>query len=209
MGAFLDLTGMRFGKLTAISRAKDYTQTNGRKRTAWICRCDCGNTITALAENLKSGATTSCGCYRRECTSTRVSTHCETDTPLYGVWCTMKSRCYNKNVKYYGRYGARGIGVCDSWLDCYENFRDWAIKSGYSEGLSIDRIDNNKGYSPDNCRWASSAEQANNRSSNNLITFRGETHNVTEWARILGINPKTIFTRLYSGWSIERALSAT
>lgn len=209
MGTFLDLTGMRFGRLTVTSRAKDFIQTNGRRRTAWICKCDCGNSITALTDNLKRGATTSCGCYKRECTSKRASTHHETDTPLYGVWCTMKSRCYNKNVKFYNRYGARGITVCDSWLNCYENFRDWAIKNGYSKGLSIDRIDNNKGYSPNNCRWVSSAEQANNRSSNKLITYKGETHNVTEWARILDINPKTIFTRLYNGWNTERVLSST
>lgn len=209
MGTLLNLTGMKFGRLTVMSRAEDIIQASGRRRTAWLCKCDCGNSVVVSSDNLKSGATTSCGCYKRECTSKRKSTHHETNTHLYGVWCTMKSRCYNKNVKSYNRYGGRGIEVCDLWLNSYENFRDWAITNGYSNGLSIDRIDNDKGYSPDNCRWVSEVEQANNRSSNRLITFHGETHNITEWAKILNINPKTIFTRIYSGWSIERILSGT
>lgn len=207
MGTFLDLTGMKFGRLTILSRHEDRIEGNGRKRIYWDCKCDCGNNTVVCGENLKRGATTSCGCYKRECTSKRASTHRDTNTHLYGIWCSMKARCYNKNTKYYDRYGGRGIDICDQWKNDYESFKDWSVKNGYSDGLSIDRINNDRGYSPDNCRWISMKEQANNRSSNRLITFQGETHNLTEWAEILNINPKTLFTRLYNGWSVERMLS--
>ena len=208
MGKFLDLTGGKYGRLVILSRAKDYIQPNGKKRIMWNCMCDCGSTITAFGDNIKKGVTTSCGCYRKECTSKRISVHNDTNTRLYGVWCTMKSRCYNRAVKHYHRYGGRGIVVCDEWKNSFKSFKDWSINNGYSEGLSIDRIDNNGDYSPTNCRWVSFKIQANNRKSNKLLTYKGETHNLTEWAKIININPKTLFSRLYSGWSIERMLDS-
>ncbi len=97
--------------------------------------------------------------------------------------------------------------MCEEWLQSYESFRQWCADNGYCNGLTIDRIDNNKGYSPDNCRLATTKEQNNNKRSNREYTFNGETHNVTEWANIVGINPKTLFNRLYSGWSFERAIT--
>lgn len=119
----------------------------------------------------------------------------------------MKSRCYNKNSDAYKNYGGRGVEICDEWLSNYEAFEEWAMQSGYKDGLSIDRINVNDGYSPENCRWVNNTCQANNRRSNRVLSFNGETHNITEWAQILNISPKTLFTRLYAGYSTEKILS--
>lgn len=122
------------------------------------------------------------------------------------MWCAIKARCLNENTVAYKDYGARGITICDDWENSYESFRDWALDNGYQEKLSIDRIDNNKGYFPDNCRWVDAKTQANNRRSNRVYEIDGETHNLTEWANLYGIKPKTLFTRVYAGMNIEDAL---
>lgn len=201
-----DLTGQRFGKLLVLCRGDDHIQGNGRHRVAWKCVCDCGNEVVVLGENLRKGASRSCGCFRKDEMSARNSTHRSTNTKLYGVWGSMKARCYNKSVKYYCRYGGRGISVCDEWLNDFESFHDWSVASGYKDGLSIDRINNDAGYSPENCRWVDCSVQANNRSSNRMLTYNGETHNVTEWAAIKGVSPKTLFNRVYAGYSDEEVL---
>ena len=134
-------------------------------------------------------------------------THGETKTHLYGIWSAIKTRCYNPNSKYYDSYGGRGITMCDEWRDSYEAFRDWANSRGDRQGLSIDRCNNNGNYEPSNCRWVDSVAQANNRRSNRILTIGNESHNVTEWAKIIGMNPKTLFTRLYTGSDIEKILS--
>ena len=130
-----------------------------------------------------------------------------TDTRLYGVWCAIKRRCYNKNTAHYADYGGRGISMCDEWKNDFQIFYDWPISHGYSQGLSIDRKDNDGNYCPENCRWVGCDVQANNRRSNRNLTYNGETHNITEWAKIIGKSPKTLFNRLYSGWDTERILT--
>lgn len=202
-----NLNGKRFGKLVVIGEADDYIQPNGRRRSRVSCLCDCGNTIDVLRENVVSGKTKSCGCYRRTVSSNARKSHGDSESLLYGVWLSMKRRCDNENVPHYEDYGKRGITVCDEWQHSYESFRDWAMQNGYHEGLSIDRINNDMGYSPTNCRWADSKTQANNRRSNRKLTYNGETHNVTEWAELLGINPKTLFNRIYRGLDIEHILA--
>lgn len=119
----------------------------------------------------------------------------------------MKSRCLNPNTERYKDYGGRGITICDDWVDSFESFRDWAFENGYDETLTIDRIDVDGNYEPGNCRWITGVAQANNRRSNVVFTYNGETHNVTEWAAIVGIKPKTLFARLASGWSFEEAIT--
>ncbi len=130
-------------------------------------------------------------------------------TPLYRIWCAMKERCNNPHNKRFSRYGARGIRVCEEWSISFNAFREWAISNGYKKGMTIDRIDNEKGYEPSNCRWATIAEQNRNYSRNHLITFDGETLCVTDWANKLGINQATILYRLKNGKTIQEALSKT
>lgn len=129
-------------------------------------------------------------------------------TKLYEIWCSMKARCYNPNLKVYRHYGGRGISVCEEWLHDFVPFEKWAVANGYKEDLSLDRIDNNKGYSPDNCRWATRVQQANNQRTTIKIAYNGETKTLHEWAVVLGIKPATLYYRIYKlGWSLERAFS--
>lgn len=189
-----DLTGKRFGRLRVIGF--DNMVRMGQRSTAkWKCICDCGNVVTVSQGSLLSGDTISCGCYRNEKFRERVTTHGLSNTPLYTVWNCMKQRCENSNDDYYQDYGARGIRVCDEWHD-FENFNEWGMTNGYSRGLTIDRIDNNGNYSPDNCRWADMITQANNRRSCRYITYAGNTHTIAEWARLFNISYFTLWGRI-------------
>lgn len=203
----IDLTGLKFERLTVLERAADQVSPSGRHRVMWVCKCDCGNIKIVNGENLRRGLACSCGCLRKELQSAKQGTHRESDSPLYRIWCAMKARCYNPNVKSYDRYGGRGIFVCDEWREHYENFSAWAKEAGFSEGLTIDRIDNDDGYYPDNCRWVTSKEQSNNRSSNRNIMYNNEIHNVSQWAEIMHINKSTVYSRVASGKSFEEALN--
>lgn len=119
----------------------------------------------------------------------------------------MKRRCYDKNLYAYKNYGARGITVCDEWVESFETFRDWANANGYKQGLTIDRIDNNKGYSPDNCRWTTIKVQCNNRRTNHILTLNKESHTISEWSEIVGIPRSVLLGRIKNGWPVERALT--
>ena len=201
-----DLTGQQFGRWTVMSYQPKQRK-DGKLRSAYLCRCSCGTESVIDTDNLKSGRTLSCGCLKVERQSERQKTHGESDTKLYNVWCAIKRRCYNKNTKAYSRYGGRGISMCAEWKESYESFRDWAYDNGYCSGLTVDRINNDGDYSPDNCRLTTIKEQCNNRSTNRKYTLNGETHNVTEWAEIVGIPATKIFCRIYNGWSFERAIA--
>jgi hypothetical protein len=198
MGKFQDLSGIKFGKLTAIKVA--YKNKNGE--SVWECVCDCGNVVNVVCSNLKNGHSTSCGCYKKICSIT----HNETKTRLHRIWAGIKARCYNTTIPQYKNWGGRGITVCDEWKDSYETFRDWALNNGYQENLTIDRIDNDKGYNPNNCRWATPKQQSNNKRNNTLITFNNETHTISEWAEIIGVKSRTIQRRLVKNMPIEKIL---
>jgi hypothetical protein len=119
----------------------------------------------------------------------------------------MMSRCYNPKTERYPRYGGRGITICDEWLHNFPAFRDWAFANGYEEGLTIDRIDVNGNYCPENCRWATTSDQMKNTSTNRYLTLNGETHTLSDWSRLTGIHATTISNRINRGWSLEKALT--
>lgn len=213
MGKALDLTDRQFDRLRVIRQAESLRRPNGKLRRRWLCQCECGNLITVLGENLISGNTKSCGCYHRDLMREKLRTHGDTDARLYNIWCAIKRRCFNPSVPEYARYGGRGISMCSVWAESYEAFKAWAMQTGYDPNAprgacTIDRIDNDGNYEPENCRWVSQREQMNNVSYNRHITYHDETHTVAEWSRLTGIPYATLLQRLtrYS-MDVERAFS--
>lgn len=207
-GKLIDVTGKRFGMWTVICRSgKD-----DGGRYLWACRCDCGTIRDVCGGSLRSGVSTCCGCTRGAGNKYNEK-HGGKKERLYAVWTGMKGRCYNPNNTFYSRYGGRGISVCEEWRSDYSKFREWALQNGYDENApkgscTIDRIDNEKGYSPDNCRWVSMKNQCNNRSSNHLIEYEGESHTLQEWSDITGIRKDTLRRRLeVYNWPVQRAFS--
>ena len=198
-----NLTGRRFGALTVISRAENAR--SGKAR--WNCLCDCGTTkeIPVFGYDLKSGKVSSCGCVRRitaSSSSKRNTTHGKTHTRIYGIWQCMKRRCNPNNSysrKYYGN-----ITVCDEWLHDFQAFCDWAMAHGYADDLTIDRIDVNGNYCPENCRWATYKEQENNRRNNHIVAYKGEKYTIARLSEKLNLSPQTLRSRINSGWSEEQ-----
>lgn len=210
LSKLIDLTGKKFGMLTVLNRAEDYIFNSGRRERMWHCKCDCGNEINVFGENLKRGNTISCGCFKREKTKLTKTKHGLSDDRLYYIHGHMKSRCLNKNDKNYKDYGGRGIVICDEWLgeNGFINFYNWSISNGYSDGLTIDRIEADGNYEPSNCRWVDMITQENNRTNNHLITYNNKTMTMAMWAKELGINYKTLANRICTyGWSVEKAFT--
>ncbi len=207
MPAKMNISGKRFGLLQAVEMVDEYRYPNGERTEKWLCTCDCGNKIVVFRKNLIAGNTASCGCKRIASNRERLCKHGGKGSQLYNVWCSMKYRCYNTNDKNYNNYGGRGITVCTEWLHDYSSFKDWANKSGYSLGLTIDRIDVNGNYSPENCRWVDYTTQCNNRRNSIYVSYNGETHSLSEWSRITGINYYTLHNRYEAGMPPEEILS--
>lgn len=204
----IDITNKRFGKLTAIK--KDNSRISGsQKRCFWIFKCDCGKEKSILKYSVVIGNTQSCGCEQKEKTSRASKKHGLSNSRLYQCWLDMKHRCYLKSVKEYKNYGGRGIKVCKEWLDKNlgsNNFINWALKNGYKDNLTLDRIDVNGNYCPENCRWATYKQQANNTTKNNKITINGITKSLGEWCKILKVCRNTYYYRKSNGLSDEDAL---
>lgn len=182
-----DLTGKKFGRLTVIERCPvEYTKT-GNKVFKWKCQCDCGNTVNVVHSNLIKGVSGSCGCMQKEMASKRFSTHRMRKTRIYDIYANMKQRCENPNNPRYKSYGGRGISVCPEWLgkQGVQNFIDWSMTNGYNDELTLDRIDNNKGYYPDNCRWTTQEIQRNNQRKSIWIEIIGIKKTLKQWTEFM------------------------
>lgn len=194
-----NLIGMKFGRLTVISRLGYDVDCRG---TMWQCKCDCGNEIDVVCHALTQGKKTSCGCYFRGTELIPQKTRGESNTRLYSIYCGMISRCYSPSVgEAYKNYGGRGIKVCEEWRKSFYAFKEWALSHGYTDELTLDRIDVNGDYCPKNCRWATRIQQANNTRKNIKLTYQGETHTATDWERIKGIKASILRNRKKHGWS--------
>jgi len=193
MPKFIDLTGQKFGRLIIIERSNN----NKSNKITWLCKCDCGNEKIACGGDLKNGRIKSCGCLLR--------THGLSKHSLYPIWNQMTQRCSNIKDRYYKNYGGRGITVCKRWMK-FENFLT-DMGNPPTDQHQIDRINNNKGYSPKNCHWVTPKQQARNTSRNHMITLDEKTKCLQAWADEFDINPSSIRFRLKSGWSIEKALT--
>lgn len=197
MAKAINLAGRRFGRLTAIERVA-----SPKAQAQWRCVCDCGKETVVRSQDLRNGHTKSCGCYGLEVSVSHTPsffTHKESKSRLYRVWIGIKERCNNCKNKDYSYYGGRGIKACPEWDKSYLAFRDWALASGYRDDLTIDRIDVNGSYCPENCRWVDMKTQMNNTRANRKITQNGETRTMAEWAERTGIAYETIRYRATSG----------
>jgi hypothetical protein len=196
-----DLTNRTFGRLTVLKRAPN----NKWGCTRWHCKCSCGGTSVSQAKHLNSGHTKSCGCLRQEIAETYLTTHDMSETPTYSSWSEIKKRCFNSSHNSYNDYGGRGISVCNRWRSSFANFyADMGIRP---TGKSIDRIDNEGNYTPENCQWATPRQQCNNKRNNKYFTFNGETLTLPQWSRRTGIKHLTLYGRIKRGWSIDKALT--
>lgn len=207
----VDLTGEIIGRLLVIEEIKGYKD---KSNVYWKCKCDCGNTTYVLSSNLIGGTTKSCGCLKNEMARERFKTHGDSRPGadlfrLYSIWCGIKQRCNNTHNHAYKYYGGSGISVCKEWEDDYVSFREWSLANGYSDDMTIDRIDCNGDYSPENCRWVDMSVQNNNKDNIRRYEYNGESHTITEWSDITGISFTTLYGRIvHRNWSIERALTA-
>lgn len=199
MSKRLELTGQRFGRFFVKSFA--YMRPNG---SYWNCRCECGVEKIVRGGDLNKGATLSCGCLGIERRAVANTIHGKSKTPTFEIWCAIIQRCENPKNKNYSRYGGRGITICKRWRSSFQAF---LVDMGERpDGMSIDRIDNDGNYEPNNCRWATREGQVNNLSSNIRLTVNGQTHTIAEWERIQGFTKDTIGYRIRVGWSHEKAI---
>jgi hypothetical protein len=189
--AYNDLTNIKFGKLTV--KYKVIKKSGKGQRIYWYCECDCGGNTVVRSDNLTGGDTKSCGCINAN------AYHHRRGHRLYGIWSGIKHRCSNPNNQSYFKYGGRGIIICEEWQNDFMNFYNWAMGNGYSDDLSIDRIDVNGNYEPSNCRWATAKVQANNRTNTRYIEIGNEIKPISEWSEISRVDTDTILIRYEKG----------
>jgi len=203
---FKDLSGQTFGKITVVSRCENRELPSG-SFVQWNCYCQCNpdKIIKITSDSLRQGKT-HCGCAKIKRINDKARTHGMSNTRLFRIWSSMQQRCYNKNHVGYSRYGGRGISICPEWLGKkgFQAFYDWAILAGYTDDLSIDRINNNLGYFPANCEWSTAAEQQRNRNDNIVITINGEEKTLIDWCRIKNADYALVRWRMNHGYPQDR-----
>lgn len=200
--------GTKFGDLVVIGVGEDYIQpSNGNHHSTSICQCKCGNIKTIPNNDLRKGRIKSCGCMSNEYQRISHTKHGEKYTRLYHIWNSMKKRCLCSTSDNYEYYGGRGISLCDEWLD-YIEFSKWAKSNGYKDNLTIDRINVDGNYCPENCRWVTMAEQNDNKTTTIYLTSNNETYTLSQWSKILNIPYSTLRRRYcFLGWSAEKTLT--
>lgn len=197
MGKMIDLVGQRFGRLLVLNRSESNSKSGN---AMWVCRCDCGNITTVIGSKLRSHHTKSCGCLKMNEIANGHSRE-----RVYRTWRGMHQRCYNPKHENYKWYGGKGISVCTEWHD-FIAFREWALANGYTDELTIDRINPDENYSPDNCCWVDMKIQANNRTSNRVIEINGILYTVSQLADTFSLSYYTVINRLRLGWNIKRII---
>ena len=197
-----DIIGKRYGSLVVLGFSDKRDKGNHKYL---VCRCDCGNEKVISMTHVRSGASKSCGCGVVKTTIKRSTTHNGTHTRIYHIWLGIRRRCYNPNDFSYRYYGARGIKMAEEWSD-FSTFREWSKTSGYSDNLTIERIDVNGDYCPSNCKWITLEEQARNKRTNRLVTINGVTKLMTDWLKDSNVSTTQVYWRLRHGWDIESAL---
>ena len=195
--------GERYGRLTVLEFIK-----REHRKTYWKCICDCGNEIIIPITYLTTGDTKSCGCLRKE----KLRKICENNKKienkrLYQIWIDTRRRCYNKKRNNYKHYGGKGIQVCEEWKNNFLNFYNWAMANGYRDDLTIDRIDVNGNYEPNNCRWATIIEQANNTTKNHYVIYKGRKYTLSQLAKEYNLNYSLVKNRIRYGWNIEKIIN--
>lgn len=204
--------GQRIGKLTVIGFHHNRIYINpktGRKRIFpyYSCKCDCGNkSIVARDFLIRKKPISSCGCISKDFLHNLNYSHGKSKTRLFRIWAHIKDRCNNKKNQSYKNYGARGITICDEWKNDFMSFYKWSLSNGYKKELTIERIDVNGGYNPDNCTWIKKEEQNKNTRRSVFLTYKGKTLCVAEWARKINKSKETLYSRIKKGWSIEKIL---
>ena len=197
-----DLTGQRFGRLVVVKKA-DWVKTKSTGAN-WLCRCDCGNEKIVTSSALLTGNTKSCGCYSFKWKKNIIRHNSKEHRDLYAIYRNIIRRCYNETHKQYKDYGGRGIKMCDEWKNDFEKFFSWAMANGYKKGLSIERIDNDGNYEPNNCKWATIEEQSNNKRSCIYVEYNNERHTIKEWSKIMNISYGTLSNRVKKNMPLEK-----
>jgi hypothetical protein len=195
--------GMKFGKLEVIREVERFTQPSGQWQRAFLCRCECGKEKRVRLSHLRHGRVISCGCEAGE-------SHGMSKSKLYNTWRGMKNRCYCSSYAEWHLYGGRGIGMCDAWRDSFSAFQSWAMDNGFSEGLEIDRLNNDKGYSPENCRFTTPLENSHNRRVTLVVNYQGSRRAFPDVLRSLGLmnHYNTIRDRIKRGWNHTEAINS-
>ena len=198
---FKDLRGQRFGMWTVLKLFE-----KKKEGTYWTCQCDCGNVSNVHGGNLVAGRSKNCGCQKGKQVALRCAKHNGSRTRLYSIYNGIKARCFNKNNPAFYRYGGRGITMCEEWRNSFDSFKKWSYDNGYDEKLSIDRIDVDGNYEPNNCRWATPKEQGNNTRKNISFQIENQKVNLSQLCNEANMKYSTVYYRIKHGLSIKDAL---